>query len=70
MKRPFKTLSIVLFLFTASFCVNNCNSDQETLENREQSVYQCPMDCEAGKTYKEPGACAVCGMPVELVTKE
>ena len=70
MKRPLKTLSIVLSLFFVSLCISNCNSEQETIESQEQSLYQCPMDCEAGKTYKEPGACAICGMPVKLVTEE
>lgn len=32
--------------------------------------YQCPMDCENGKTYNEPGKCPVCEMDMEEVTQE
>jgi Cu2+-exporting ATPase len=27
-------------------------------------VYYCPMHCEGDKTYLQPGACPVCGMPL------
>ncbi|MFT5215540.1 MAG: hypothetical protein ACI83H_000656 [Glaciecola sp.] len=27
--------------------------------------YQCPMDCEEGKTYDSPGACPVCAMDLK-----
>jgi len=26
------------------------------------NVYQCPMDCEKGKTFDSAGSCEVCGM--------
>lgn len=29
------------------------------------AVYQCPMDCEHGKTYDKAGVCPVCGMDLE-----
>jgi hypothetical protein len=32
--------------------------------------YQCPMDCEDGKTYDHPGACPVCAMDLKKVEKE
>ena len=32
------------------------------------AVYQCPMDCENGKTYDKPGQCPVCGMDLEIKT--
>ena len=31
--------------------------------------YQCPMKCEADKTYHEPGACPVCKMDLKEVKK-
>lgn len=37
---------------------------------RLAEVYQCPMDCEKGKTYEKEGKCPVCGMDLELKTKE
>lgn len=30
-------------------------------------VYQCPMKCEADKTYSEPGSCPVCKMDLKEV---
>ncbi len=29
------------------------------------AVYQCPMDCEEGKTYNKPGQCPVCKMDLK-----
>ena len=33
-------------------------------------VYQCPMDCEEGKTYKEAGKCPVCNMDLKAKSGE
>ena len=48
------------------------SNDQEinSEENEEHShsiEYKCPMDCEDGKTYNEPGDCPVCGMEVKEI---
>jgi len=32
--------------------------------------YQCPMDCEEGKTYDSPGVCPVCAMDLKKIEKE
>jgi hypothetical protein len=32
--------------------------------------YQCPMDCEQGKTYSESGACDVCKMDLKKLNKK
>ena len=32
--------------------------------------YQCPMDCEDGKTYDEEGECPKCKMALKKVEKE
>lgn len=34
------------------------------------SVYQCPMDCEKGKTYEVAGSCPVCEMDLVKISKE
>ena len=36
-------------------------------EHKEDATaeYQCPMDCEDGKTYKEAGSCPVCKMDLK-----
>jgi len=33
-------------------------------------AYQCPMDCEEGKTYDKEGKCPVCKMDLKKVEKE
>jgi hypothetical protein len=33
----------------------------------EQAHYVCPMDCENGKVYDQPGACPKCKMDLALV---
>ncbi|NEW77920.1 MAG: hypothetical protein GZ086_00515 [Gelidibacter sp.] len=33
-------------------------------------VYQCPMDCENGKTYEVAGSCPVCKMDLKEIAKE
>ncbi len=37
--------------------------DQEAMSSND--VYQCPMDCEKGKTYSEKGSCPVCKMDLK-----
>lgn len=43
----------------------------EEAENKEMAMteYQCPMNCEDGKTYKEPGQCPKCEMDLKKVEK-
>jgi len=48
--------------------------DQEMHKEHELdekvAVYQCPMDCEKGKTYNEPGKCPVCKMELKPLASE
>jgi hypothetical protein len=39
-------------------------------ELKAETRYQCPMDCEHGKTYDAPGTCPVCKMDLKPVAKE
>jgi len=34
-------------------------------EEMAVAVYQCPMDCEDGKTYDKPGQCPTCKMDLK-----
>ena len=34
------------------------------------SVYQCPMDCEKGKTYEAAGTCPVCKMDLKEISNK
>jgi hypothetical protein len=62
-------LPIVLM---ATAC-NNSGSTEKKADSQIQpagdstknAVYQCPMDCEKGKTYEQPGKCPVCEMDLE-----
>ncbi|UAY55378.1 heavy metal translocating P-type ATPase [Arachidicoccus terrestris] len=38
------------------------NEDKGNSENKDSSVYYCPMHCEGDKTYPQSGSCPVCGM--------
>lgn len=65
-------LTIVLGLLFVSF--SNAQSTETVAEEVKTAVasndvvYQCPMDCEKGKTYKEAASCPVCKM--DLKAKE
>lgn len=62
-----KYVKILMFLLTATLFSVACQ--QNTSE--EVSVeYACPMDCENGKVYDEPGRCPVCKMSLEEVAQE
>ena len=39
--------------------------DHSSEEMASKDVYQCPMDCEKGKTYEETGSCPVCKMDLK-----
>ncbi len=45
----------------------HCGSVEKVLnsENNTATVYQCPMDCEHGKTYDKPGSCPICKMDLK-----
>jgi hypothetical protein len=46
---------------------NHEGHDHSSGEMASKDVYQCPMDCEKGKTYEAEGSCPVCKM--DLKTK-
>ncbi|MBI1287578.1 MAG: hypothetical protein GC178_08350 [Flavobacteriales bacterium] len=43
------------------------NSDTTNQVQHAEAKYQCPMDCEDGKTYEQPGKCPVCEMELTKV---
>ena len=65
-----KTLFIVFIAVISLFAavIQGCSTDsteKKTEQTEEKVPYQCPMDCEKGKTYDKPGQCPVCGMELE-----
>ncbi|SNR78761.1 heavy metal-binding domain-containing protein [Lutibacter flavus] len=45
---------------------NHDGHDHSKEEMASKDVYQCPMDCEKGKTYEGEGACPVCKMDLKV----
>jgi len=64
-------LNIVTILAIGSFVFVSCSENHEDskMEMHEghdhAAMYQCPMDCENGKTYDEEGKCPVCNMDLK-----
>jgi outer membrane biogenesis lipoprotein LolB len=61
---------IILLAAFATFALAACNNVSKTESKTDgaaqtAAVYQCPMDCEKGKTYDKAGKCPVCEMDLE-----
>ncbi|MBL4754524.1 MAG: hypothetical protein JKY52_13135 [Flavobacteriales bacterium] len=72
MKKLIYTASFALLLAIGSLSTGCGNAQQETEEHdksHEHAHYQCPMDCESGKTYEEAGTCPVCKMDLAEIEK-
>jgi hypothetical protein len=80
-----KVIVVLALMLSASIVVTSCkgekkehNDESEMHEDHAADkadlamnmVYQCPMDCEEGKTYKEEGNCPVCKMALKKVEGE
>lgn len=73
MKKVILSITVVA-LFVATSCKTETKKDKEPVKTEAKKemameVYQCPMDCEKGKTYDEKGNCPVCKMDLEKVEK-
>ena len=64
-----KIILLALLIFTLSFVVTSCKTDKKETTKTEAvaEVYQCPMDCEHGKTYDKAGSCPACKMDLKPV---
>lgn len=64
-----KIILVLAIIFATGFAFTSCKSEKKE-EKKEIAtvVYQCPMDCEDGKSYTEEGQCPVCKM--DLKSKE
>jgi len=66
-------LAVVFGLFFVAFSNAQESKNKETWKVEVNKVefaadaYQCPMDCEKGKTYAKPGSCPVCKMDLKKV---
>lgn len=65
----------VLFTFLMVFFIS-CKekksdvTSESRIEMHASAEYQCPMDCEDGKTYAETRSCPVCKMALKEVNSE
>ena len=62
-----KIILIMLVMLTLSFVMNSCETKKEEKKEHVATLYQCPMDCENGKTYEKEGSCPVCKMDIKSV---
>jgi hypothetical protein len=61
-------LALVLSLVAFAACQNNFSKNIAATETAAPNTkYICPMNCEKGKTYDQPGTCPVCNMHLEVV---
>src|SRR5688500_2297176 len=70
-----KNSTRITILFFSILLITSCNNEaknksgsdstQTAATDDHKHSYRCPMNCEKGKTYAEPGKCPVCGMALE-----
>lgn len=60
----------VLALSLVAFVACKHNSSNNAVAQAPAGKYICPMNCEKGKFYDQPGACPVCNMDLELSKAE
>jgi len=63
-----KTIKHLLFFIAFSTLLSACN--KKTTKEISKTDYQCPMECEGDKVYKEPGSCPICKMDLKPSTKK
>ena len=68
MKKKITSIIVAILFSLGSLTFVGCggeeghNHESHEIDAEDHVHYQCPMDCEEGKTYEEPGSCPVCGM--------
>jgi uncharacterized paraquat-inducible protein A len=69
MKKILVIASFALLTFSAISCGDKAKEKATTEEaaHKHADAYQCPMDCENGKTYDKPGTCPTCKMDLKKV---
>lgn len=69
--RPITIASFVLALTLVLFSAcQNTHADHPHEHAAAGTQYICPMNCEKGKTYDQPGSCPICRMDLEPVKAE
>lgn len=80
-----KVILVLALMLSASTVLVSCKGEKkeqseetEMQENHAANeadmamndIYQCPMDCEEGKTYDKEGNCPICKMALKKVEGE
>ena len=78
-----KILVLIVIVCSVSLFFSSCKEKKheehstEVHDEREHDTemavnteFQCPMDCEKGKTYEKKGSCPVCKMDLKEAKKE
>lgn len=64
-------LTIMVTVIALQACNQNNKAKKEVNGEQVKEIahadYQCPMECEKGKVYHEPGKCPVCEMELAKV---
>lgn len=68
MKRIKMALLAILTIFSVT-SINAQTKKHSDAKHQHTTVYQCPMKCEADKTYDKAGKCPKCNMNLKEVTK-
>lgn len=77
MRKAILIFAVILSAVTVFTSCKETKKEDSSIENHENhnheqedgtaAIYQCPMDCEKGKTYDAPGTCPVCKMDLKPV---
>jgi len=67
MKKTILTIAVITLFAFASCKSDKKETVKETKTEVAAKVYQCPMDCEKGKTYDKAGSCPVCKMDLKPI---
>lgn len=75
-----KVILMLALMFSVSAVFVSCKDNEKEKTHNEHAAdkadlalnekYQCPMDCEKGKTYDEEGSCPECKMDLKKVEKK
>jgi len=77
-----KSILVLALFFSMSVFVVSCKDSKKETEVEQTQLgvekadlamndaYQCPMDCEDGKTYEKEGTCPVCNMALQKADTE
>ena len=75
MNKVILSIAVVTMLVVTG-CKTEVKKERESVNTEEKmematlEVYQCPMDCEKGKTYEKEGDCPVCKMDLKKIEKQ